>query len=197
MELCDIEPPKIAGIFLFPEKINPVARIDDLIARDLIFQAVQDNNAVIVHVRNRIVFDDVPFGKAHPDAVNAVVQIVADDLIAGAKTQFDGVVKNVVDVIARDDVVVAARDAVRLDKNAVSVAAAHFIVQNPIAARTILHRDPARVAPRTDDTRAPCAVAHITVRRIARDFAVGRLNQIDAPRGIVGRIVASHVHVGA
>lgn len=129
-----VEPPEIAGIFLFIKKVNRFARVDDLIAADFILKTVQDDDAVIVHVRNRVVLDDVVFGKAHPDAVNAVVNVVADDLIAGAKTEFDGVVHNVVNAIARNDIIVAAGDAVRFDKDAVAVAAADFVVQNAIAA---------------------------------------------------------------
>lgn len=193
-KLIYVEPPKFAGIFLFPKKVNAFARVDDLIAAHFIFQTVENNDAVIVHVGNRVVFDDVAFGKTHPDAVNAVVQIVADDLIAGAKAQFNRVVHDVVNVIARDDIVVAARHTVRFDKNPVAVAAADFIIQNVIAARTILHRDAAGVTAGTDHARAPCAITHVAICRVAGNFAVGRFDQIDAPRGIVGRIIVADMN---
>ncbi len=83
---------------------------------------------MIVHVGNCIVLDDIAFGKTHPDAVYTIVHVVANDLIAGAKAQLDGILHNVVDMIARDHIVIAAGQAVRFDKNTVAIAAAHFVI---------------------------------------------------------------------
>src|SRR5690348_9654548 len=103
MILIYIEPPKIALVFLLPEKINTIVGIGDLIAADFVLKTIQNNNAVIVLIGNCVVFDDITRRKAHPNSVNAVVNVVADDLIACTKAELNRIVNHIVNLIARNN----------------------------------------------------------------------------------------------
>lgn len=73
----------------------------------------------------------------------------------------------------------------RLDENAVAIVAGNDIVLDDIVTRAILQKDAARVATAPDRfVVAPGARAHVIARRVADDFAVGRVDKTDAPRRI-------------
>src|SRR5581483_1987184 len=97
--------------------------------------------------------------------------MVAGDGILAAKGKFDGVIERAADGVILNDVAIAARRTMRLDKNSVAVSFDNRIVTHNILARTRLQHDATRVAARTHRAVTPRAVAQIVRRAVSRHLA--------------------------
>ena len=175
-------------------KQHPFATVDDLIPLNDRVAAVPGIDSLISHVADLVVANlcigiktkrDTDVGR--PMAGN----FISKDLVAGTKAKFDGIVQRVSDYVILNHVVVTAAKIVRLDENAATVLSGDRIVPNNVVVRSILKNNCTCIATGTDHTTAPGAVAHIVLERVSRHFAVLRVEQVDAPRGIIhGGVIA-------
>ena len=176
---------KGSAVVIFRIEENRLVAIRNLVARNGIVVAVRRNDAVIAHVRNRIVLDFRVVRKSQPDAVRAAAHGIVVDAVPRAKSQFDGIIQHIGNVIAADGIIVAARQRVRLDKNAVPIPSGNFIIGDDIAAGTILHDNAASITSPANCSRAPGAFAHVIDSAIAGCLAIIRSQEINAPRRII------------
>ena len=176
---------KGSAVVIFRIEENRLVAIRNLVARNGIVVAVRRNDAVIAHVRNRIVLDFRVVRKSQPDAVRAAAHGIVVDAVPRAKSQFDGIIQHIGNVIAADGIIVAARQRVRLDKNAVPIPSGNFIIGDDIAAGTILHDNAASITSPANCSRPPGAFAHVIDSAIAGCLAIIRSQEINAPRRII------------
>jgi hypothetical protein len=122
-------------IILLPRKEgNSLIGVDEAIAGNNNPLTVWGNNPMVFQVHECIVPNLRVSSKPDPDAIETAANLVADDVISGAKTQLDPIIKVVLDCIADYLVVVAAGLVMCLEKNPIPVSASHPIVRNQVVA---------------------------------------------------------------